>query len=547
VIRPRHDALLTFERPSRREWGLAGLVIGAATAIMLREQLLAFTGVPDLGDPLFSMWRLAWIAHQLPRGPAHLFDANIFHPAARTLAYSDAILLPGIAAAPALWLGVPLAVVYTSLMVGSFAAAGLAMFALARAVTGDAGSAIVAGLVFAFDPFRFSHYSHLELQLTFWMPLAVLSLLRVLTAGGRRDGIWLGGFVALQALSGIYCAAYLSVSLAALAVCWICFVGRPPRRTIESLAVAVAIALASAAVVTAPYRANRSTVGERSLDEIRAFSAFGRDYLTASRRSTMYGAHLYPRESGERELFPGAVPVVLAAAAIVPPAGPTVVPAAVTLAMAVDASLGLHGTVYTWLVRLKPFRGFRVPARFRAVAGLYLAWLAGIGTAALERRIGSRVWKRVLLGTIGVALLVDLHPTLGLQPLWDHAPGIYARVPDPQAVLADLPLPAAGDLFWHDPVYMYFSTFHWHPIVNGNSGFAPPWYGALGAIAREFPSDATLDAFRALGTDYFVLHEGFYHAAYPRVVAGADAQPRLKFVAASSWDEGECRLYRLLK
>ena len=43
----------TFDWPSRREWLLASLVIGASTVVLLREQLLAFTSVPDLGDPVF--------------------------------------------------------------------------------------------------------------------------------------------------------------------------------------------------------------------------------------------------------------------------------------------------------------------------------------------------------------------------------------------------------------------------------------------------------------------------------------------------------------
>src|SRR5271156_5107542 len=100
---------LHIEAPPAREWLWALVLFGGATAVMLRQQVLAYTDVPDLGDPLFSMWRLAWVAHQLPLDPSHLFDANIFHPAARTLAYSDAMLLPAFMAAPALWLGVPLA------------------------------------------------------------------------------------------------------------------------------------------------------------------------------------------------------------------------------------------------------------------------------------------------------------------------------------------------------------------------------------------------------------------------------------------------------
>jgi hypothetical protein len=439
------------------------------------------------------------------------------------------------------------AAVYTSLVLGSFVAAGLAVFALVRAITNHTGAGVMAGLIFAFDPFRFAHYSHLELLFTCWMPLAALCLLRVLTNGRRRDGILLGIFVALQGLSGIYCAAYFSVSLAVLAACWIFLVERPPPRVIGSVALAVLIAMAAAGLVTIPYRANRATVGDRHADEIRAYSAFGRDYLTASRGSAVYGTRLYERQNSERELFPGTLPIVLGAAAFLPPIGPAVLPMAATLAVSIDASVGLHGTVYTALDMLPGFRAFRVPARFRAVAGVYLALLAGLGVAGLMRRIAS-VWpRRLTLCAIGVALLVDVHPTLGLQPVWNHAPGIYSHVPDRRAVLADLPLPGDSDLFWHDPVYMYFSTFHWHPLINGASGFAPVWYAPLGAISREFPSDQTLDAFRALGTEYFVLHEGYYHDTFKRVVADADAQPRLQFVATSSWEEGECRLYRLVK
>ncbi len=536
-----------FAWPSRQEWLLATLVIGVSTAVLLREQLRAFTSVPDLGDPLYAIWRLGWIAHQLPRDPVHLLDANIFHPAVRTLAYSDTMLLPALMTVPAVWLGAPLTVVYTSAILVSFLAAGVAMFALARAVTGQVGAAVIAALIFAFDPFRLAHYSHLELLFTCWMPLAALCLLRVLTTGSRRDGVFLGIFIALQGLSGIYCAAYFSVSLAVLAIGWICFAERPPPRAIGSVALAGLIAIAAAGFVTLPYWANRATVGERGSDEVRAYSAFARDYMTASRRSAVYGTRLYERENGERELFPGTVPIVLGAASLLPPIGAAVFPTAIALAASVDASLGLHGTLYSWLYTLPPFRGFRVPARFRAVAGLYLALLAGLGVAGVTRRVRS-VWpRRAAVVVIGLAVLVDLHPTLGLQPVWNHAPGIYGSVPDRQAVVADLPLPGESDLFWHDPVYMYFSTFHWHPLINGSSGFVPAWYSPLGAISREFPSDQTLDAFLALGTEYFVLHEGYYHDTFKRVVADAEAQPRLRFVATSSWEEGECRLYRLLR
>lgn len=542
-LRPRPAAAspFVFDGPSKREWLWAMLAMGVATAMILRQQLLAITSVPDLGDPLFSMWRLSWVAHQLPRDPWHLFDANIYYPATRTLAYSDAMLVPGLIAAPALWLGVPVLIVYTTLILATFVAAGLAMFALAHAMTQHVGAALVAALAFAFDPFRFSHYSHLELQFTCWMPLALLALFRTLSAARWRDGAALGIFVSLQALSSLYYGAYLSVSLVVVAAGWIWSLGWPTRRAWGSLGIGVLIAGAVAALVTIPYRANRSTVGERNQNEIRSYSASPRHYLTASRRNVQYGMALYQRQGAELELFPGTMPVVIGAAALVPPLGPLVLPTAMGLAASVDASLGLHGTVYTWLNALPPFRGFRVPARFRAVAGLYLALLAGMGVGRLARSIGSAWLRRAAVWALAIAVLVDLRPSLELEPLSTHAPDIYASAPD-RAVLADLPMSRDGD-----SMYGYFSTFHRHPIINGASGFEPVWYASLGSAARNFPADAALDTFSKLGTSYFVLHERYYRNAFPRVAAAAQAQPRLEFVATSTWEGAECRLYRLVR
>jgi hypothetical protein len=540
---------LQCEAPAARTCLWALLLFSGATAFMLRRQLLAYTSVPDLGDPLFSMWRLAWVAHQLPLDPRHLFDANIFHPAARTLGYSDAMLLPAFMAAPALWLGAPLATVYTSLLLFSYVAAGVAMFVLVEGVTRHAGAASIAGLVFAFDTFRFLHYSHLELQFTFCMPLALFFVLRTLVTGGRRDGMLAGIFVALQGLCSLYYGIYLGVSLVVFVIGWIYFVKRVDTRAVASLGLAVAVATAVCLPVTLPYWANRTTVGERGADEVRGYSATGHDYVTAYRQSAVYGTRLWDPNNGERKLFPGTLPIVLVAAALLPPAGPLVAPVAAALAVSVDASLGLHGTIYTVLFDSFPaFRGFRAPARFRGVAGLYLALLTGVAIAALARRIEA-VWPtRVALTGLGVLLLIDVHPLLELRPLWDHAPGIYQLIPDRRAVLADLPLPWDGDPFWHDPVYMYFSTFHWHPIVNGSSGFTAPWYDQLGGLSRDFPADQTLDAYRRLGTEYFVLHEGYYGTrTFKRVVADIEAQPRLQFVETATWEEGECRLYRLLR
>src|SRR6266581_4918788 len=119
------------------------------------------------------------------------------------------------------------------------------------------------------------------------------------SAARLRDGTATGVCVSLQALSSLYYGAYLSVSLVVVAAAWIWSSGPPTRRAWGSLGLGVLIAGAVATLVTIPYRASRSTVGERRQDEIRAYSATPRHYLTSSRLSVEYGTALYERRNDE--------------------------------------------------------------------------------------------------------------------------------------------------------------------------------------------------------------------------------------------------------
>ena len=48
-------------------------------------------------------------------------------------------------------------------------------------------------------------------------------------------------------------------------------------------------------------------------------------------------------------------------------------------------------------------------------------------------------------------------------------------------------LPLKSPDIYLEPVYMYFSTFHWHKLVNGYSGFSPPSYARLLGLVAEIP------------------------------------------------------------
>lgn len=59
---------------------------------------------------------------------------------------------------------------------------------------------------------------------------------------------------------------------------------------------------------------------------------------------------------------------------------------------------------------------------------------------------------------------------------------------------------------WKETAYMYHSTLHWKPIVNGYSGFEPAAYEALAPKLRLLPDDDGFDDLQRLGVSHLVVH-----------------------------------------
>ena len=57
---------------------------------------------------------------------------------------------------------------------------------------------------------------------------------------------------------------------------------------------------------------------------------------------------------------------------------------------------------------------------------------------------------------------------------------------------------------------MYYSTWHWQPMVNGYSGFAPPSYFELLDRLRSFPDDRSIAYLRERRVDLLLVHSAYY-------------------------------------
>ena len=168
------------------------------------------------------------------------------------------------------------------------------------------------------------------------------------------------------------------------------------------------------------------------------------------------------------------------------------------------------------------FDGLTAPARFAMIEALMVAMLAGYGAHALAR---SRT-GRVVLSAAGVFFFLEatvfpftingMAPVRGLatpearlyRPA--RAPAVYremARQP-PGSVLVELPFGQPD----YDLRAMYYSTVHWHSLVNGYSGVFPPHYGLLTTALSEMPRhpELSLDTLRLSGATHVIVHEAAY-------------------------------------
>ena len=539
---------------STRRFLAASLVLfSLLTAIMTYPQILHMRdGVHDDGDPMMVTWVLAWVAHQLPRAPAHLFDANIFYPERNTLAYSETLIVPGLAAAPLFWLGLGPILVYNIVFLAGFALSGVGVALLVRRLTGHTGAAILAGIVFAFPPYRIDHYAHLQLQQTQFIPLSLFAFHRLLDTGRLRDGVLLGVFVACQMLSCMYYGIFLIPYMAVVCGTMLIAARAMPRERLVALLAAVAIAMVVMIPTARAYLAAREVVGERGREDVAESSATWRNYLAPPELNAVYGKVFARFMQPERRLFPGFVAVALAIVGVWPPLNAIRLAYGLGLLLAFDVSLGFNGLLYPALYDyFLPFKALRVPARMGLMVGFSLAILAGYGVARIAGRLRPGWARRAVVGALGALMLVEYASKpiqlwkAPLSPPQAYADIVRDRGDSPTAVLFEYPVGLIPDA-----AYSYYSTFHWQWLVNGYSGFFPPSYQRLASTMPDFPDEPSMDAIRSHGVRYLVIHGEYLRGdRYKTLIPQLDRRPDLTLVTRHPWatvsKHSEISVYRL--
>jgi hypothetical protein len=528
---------------------LAGAASAAFTVFFTWPQALYFrTSVAEHQDSLFSMWRLSWIAHALATAPRHVFDGNVFHPELRTLAFSDATLLEGILGTPFLWLGVPPVMVYNMLFLGGIAASGVGMFVLVRYLTASSGAAIVSTAVFTMAPYRIEHFGHLELQWVMWAPLVFWALHRAVDRTSWRSGLLAGVFLWLQVLSCVYYGVFLALATSALAVALSITAPLRVARALPGLVGGAILGALLTVPYALPYLHNARTLGQRDMAEVAMYSARPASYLMSPAQNWLWG---WTSQWGapELQLFPGLAAVGLALVGLLSrPRLLAWVYGALTL-LFIELSLGVNGHLYPWLLARVPFlQGLRSPSRFAIMVCAVLAVGAGFGARALERRF-QRPGRVIAIA--GVLILMAAEYANRGMALMDpesarRATAYQMIEASGPGVVVELPLPVAESLPGRDPHYQFWSRLHWHPLINGYSGYYPVGYIRTLEQMRRFPDDDSVARLKRLNVRYVVVHREFMKPdEYSELLLRLHAREELRFLGTFSDPIGEASLFVL--
>ena len=463
----------------------------------------------DNRDTMLNEWIVAWVAHEAPRHPLHVFDGNIFYPERYSVAYSEPMFPQAAMALPLFAAGASPVLAYSLLLIAGFALSGWSMCLVIRSWTANWSAGIVAGTVFAFNAHLLSRIPHLQAQHVEFLPAALFALDALLSKPSVRRGASLALWAVLQATTSVYLLASTFFALAAAIL-------SRPRDWMGTrflrFARALAVATAFAAMVLVPfllpyYHANQDLGLTRSLSDAGMYSATWMDYLSTPSR-VMFPLWSFRFFMGTA-LFPGAVGLALAAVAVVrgeafrdPRARMCLAAGIAGVALSFGPNMPGYAALYTVIPVL---RAVRATARFGYLATLSVAVLAGFGVASLRRTSPVRAWPAFTFGLLLATFAETLVAPLGLTR-FDGIPPIYSHVPrDARSRVVEIPFFGSTNSQFHAS-YMLNSTANWRPIVNGYSGFQPPSFYQHAQVLQGFPDEASLALLHRLGITHVFVH-----------------------------------------
>ncbi|WP_341720795.1 hypothetical protein QQG74_14435 [Micromonospora sp. FIMYZ51] len=503
---------------------------GLALAVLLTWPTLKqpWTTIPgDIGDPTLQAWQVAWGGHALLTDPLNLWHSNTFFPASYTYVYSDTLL--GYAPAGFFGSGVEAAVFrYNLLFVLAYALAFVGAYALVRQLGSSRTAAAVAGIAWAFAPWRLAHSGHLNI-----LSIGGIALCLAMLARGHGWSLRRGHRPALHR-PGWIVAGWL---VAAWQVSLGFGIGLPLVYVLAGVGLVVAVAIGWARWRRGEWLLERRVVlanlvggaafagvclwlgitflrvvelnpqARRDLSWTEMFSPPLRGYFVAPADSWLWGDYFTAARAQlswppEMALLPGITLIVLAAVGLSYSVFRVRHRVLLGLGVLVTGALGLGSNLvgqgdpgYLTLSRLLPgWDALRTPGRLMVWTSLLLAILAAGAVTEFGRQLPKLAWPRVvgrivLLAPLLLVLLEGVNRTP--HPTVPPAPAAIQAAAEPMLVL---PSDSISELH-----VMLWSTDGFPRIANGLAAFVPASQEQIRTMSMTFPDQGSVAFLRQSG------------------------------------------------
>lgn len=381
-----------------------------------------------------------------------------------------------------------------------FVASGVAMFVLARRVTGSPLAALVAGFGFAFYPFAINKsLGHLGYMHGWLLVLVAWRMLELADRPTVRNGLWAGAAMVLAMWWTPYFIFFAAVLFGVLAVVALgaAIMRGTARRTLVALACAGGLAVAFLACLGVIQLSGGSSGGgevSRPFEHLIIFSARPLEFLLPDRNSLLFGGltsdylteHLHGSNFSENSLYLGLSLIILALVGVwvtirrvlrerrqaaadgrVVAAVGAALTGVVAAAFAMPPQVTIGGVLVNfpmWYVA-QVTGAYRAVSRFVILVELAVCLLAAIGLAALLLRLRPRT-ATVLTGLVLAVVAVDLwaRPPDPVNALGPPATYYQRAAQLPPGILVEYPVFAAE---FPDSNAIFWQGAHNHPLFQG--------------------------------------------------------------------------------
>ena len=417
-----------------RPWvrSLAVLAAFAAIAALYVRPLFSHLDTRlalDSGDPALNAAVLTWNAKVAPFTAAW-WNEPWFYPATGVTAFTENLVGLAPIATPVYWITGKSVATYNITFFATWPLCAFAAFFMVRRITGRADAGVLAGLAFAFTPYRGAvELGHIQSLAAMWLPFAIGAMHAYLDDGRAR---WLVLFAVawiLQALSNGYYLLFGSI----LIPLWLTYFGSVARSWRAALRLGGVWVLATLAL--APVLLNYKHIHEsygmkRTMAEAIAFSAHADSFLQVSPLVRLWHQVLPP---GKEMLFPGLTPISLVALALVigvwrrrtsapSPRWTFLGPLLAIAALASAVALAIWFLVGSWSLSAGSVVLFRMgnPNRAWFVLALSvvgLVWFTRVRSAIASRHpIVFYALATILMGLLACGPVLSVRDTVLLDP-----------------------------------------------------------------------------------------------------------------------------------